>query len=129
MKKAIIYLGLALLAFTNVTVASEATVVSKFGLVKKDYGNNTPLAIAIMKGDTETVKKFIEYGANVNEKSNDMTPLMIAARYNRVDIIKLLLENGASLKTVNEKGLTALKYAQISNASDAEAAIKEALNA
>jgi uncharacterized protein len=128
MKKAIIYLGLALLAFTNVTVASQATAVSKFGLVK-EYGNNTPLAVAIMKGDIDTVKKFIEYGADVNEKSNDMTPLMVAARYNRVEIIKLLLEKGANLKTSNEKGLTALKYAQISKASDAEAAIKEALDA
>lgn len=127
MKKAIIYLGLALLAFTNITVASEGTSVSKFGLVK-EYRNSTPLGTAIIKGDTETVKKFVEYGADVNEKSNGMTPLMLAARYNRVDIIKFLLSKGANLKTTNEKGLTALKYAQISNAPEAEAVIKEALN-
>ncbi|KOS04939.1 ankyrin [Flavobacterium akiainvivens] len=128
MKKAIIYLGLALLAFSNVTMASaNTTAVPEFGLVK-EYGNNTPLAIAIMKGDTETVKKFIEYGADVNEKSNGMTPLMVAARYNRVDIIKLLLDKGANLKAADEKGLTALKHAQISKASDAEELIKQALD-
>lgn len=128
MKKTIIYLSLALLAFSNVTVASQATAVSQFGLVK-EYGNNTPLAIAIMKGDTETVKKFVEYGADVNERSSGMTPLMVAARYNRVDIIKFLLEKGANLKSTDEKGLTALKYAQMSKAEEAEAYIKEALDA
>ncbi len=128
MKKAIIYLGLAFLAFTNVSMASQATAVSKFGLVK-EYGNNTPLAVAIMKGDTETVKKFIEYGADINEASNGMTPLMVAARYNRVDIIRLLLDKGANLKATNDKGLTALKYAQISKATEAEAVIKQALDA
>jgi ankyrin repeat protein len=106
MKKTIIYLGLALLAFSNVTMASQASPVSKFGLVR-EYRNNTPLAIAIQKGDVETVKKFIEYGTDVNEKSNGMTPLMIAARYNRADIIRLLLEKGANVKASDEKGLTA----------------------
>lgn len=129
MKKTIIYFSLALLAFTNVTLASQASAgVSKFELVT-EYGNNTPLAVAIMKGDTDTVKKFIEYGADVDEKSNGMTPLMVAARYNRVDIIALLLEKGANVKTVNEKGLTALKYAQASKAAEAEALIKKALDA
>jgi ankyrin repeat protein len=44
------------------------------------------------------VKKFIAYGADVNEISEeDMTPLMIAARYNKVDIIKsIMLANGAN---------------------------------
>jgi len=128
MKKTIIYLGLALLAISNVAMASTATTVSQFELVK-EYRNNTPLAIAILKGDVETVKKFIEYGADVNEKSNGLTPLMVAARYNRVDIIKILLAKGANLKTVDENGYTALKYAQFSKAAEAELLIKQELNA
>ena len=40
-----------------------------------------------------------------------MTPLMIAARYNNCEIIKVLIDNGADLKTKDEKGLTALKFA------------------
>jgi len=102
--------------------------VSKFGLVTK-YLNATPLAAAIAKGDIEAVKKFIEYGADVNEKSNGMTPLMIAARYNQVAIIKLLLEKGADAKTVNDNGLTALKYAKMSNAQEAADALTVVNNA
>lgn len=128
MKKAIIYLGLALVAFSNVTMASNIETTPRFELVK-EYKNTTPLGTAISKGDVETVKRLIEYGADVNERCNGMTPLMMAARYNKVEIINLLLENGADLKTKDKKGFTALKYAQISNAKEAEEVLKAALKA
>mgnify|MGYP006191513899 CR=1 FL=1 len=54
-----------------------------------------------------------------------MTPLMIAARYNRVEIIKLLIASGARTYEKNEKGYTALKYAELSNASEAIALLKD----
>jgi ankyrin repeat protein len=119
MKKTIIYLGLALVAFSNVTMASTVESTShKFELVKT-YKSPTPLGVAISKGDIEAAKKFIEYGAGINEKSNGMTPLMIAARYNNVEIIKLLLEKGADWKAKDEKGFNAVKYAELSNAKEA----------
>lgn len=127
MKKTIIYLSLALVAFSNVSLAN-ANNVPNFELVK-EYRNATPLATAIAKGDVDTVKKFIEYGADVNEKSNGMTPLMIAARYNQVAIIKLLVEKGANLKLTDDKGLSALKYAELSNATQAADTIRNAISA
>jgi len=128
MKKTIIYLGLALVAFSNVTVANTVETASKFELVSGTK-TNTPLGMAICKGDIATVKKLLEYGASVNEKSNGMTPLMLAARYNRVDIVNLLVEKGADVKVKDEKGITALKYAEASNAKEAAAAIRVALEA
>lgn len=128
MKKTIIYLGLALVAFSNVTVANNVENSSKFELVGR-VKTNTPLGIAISKGDVATVKKLLEYGASISERSNGLTPLMIAARYNKVEIVKLLIEKGADLKEKDEKGISALKYAEASNAKDAAAVIKEALNA
>ena len=119
MKKSIIYLGLALTVFSNVAMANVAT-----SSPATEYTKSTPLAAAIAKGDVATVKTFISYGADINEKSNDMTPLMLAARYNQVEIINLLLQNGASTKATNSKGFNALKYAQLSNAQDAVAALK-----
>lgn len=128
MKKTII-LGLALVAFSNVALATNVqSATPKFELVK-EYKNPTPLAAAICKGDVETVKKFIEYGADINEKSNGMTPLMLAARYNNVEIINLLLAKGANLKEKDEKGNSALKYAELSNATQAAERLKEAINA
>jgi len=128
MKKTIIYLGLALVAFSNVTVANNVETSSKFELVGR-VKTNTPLGMAISKGDVDTVKKLLEYGASVNEKSNGLTPVMIAARYNQVEILKLLIGKGADLKAKDEKGITALKYAEASNAKDAAIVLKDALNA
>ena len=123
MKKSVIYLSVAVLAFST----------SSFAMNVKDEltshtialsAKNTPLCIAIQKGEIDLVKKLIEYGADVNEKSFGMTPLMIAARYNKVEIIKILLEKGAKQNEKDEKGFTALKYAQLSYAKEAESLLK-----
>lgn len=129
MKKTIIYLGLALVAFSNVTIANTVVETApKFELVRGTK-TLTPLGLAISKGDIATVKKLLEYGASVNEKCNGLTPLMIAARYNHVEIIRLLLEKGADVKVKDEKGITALRYAEASNAKDAAVILREAMNA
>ncbi|EJF99104.1 ankyrin repeat domain-containing protein [Flavobacterium sp. F52] len=124
MKKSVIYLGLALVTFGNVAMASNEISTVKNQVEFENYVG-TPLNVAISKGDLETVKKFIEYGADVNQISDDLTPLMIAALYNKHEIIKILLANGANPKAKNEKGYTALKYAQASNASEAIALLKD----
>jgi len=126
MKKTIVYLGVALIAFTNVTLASNSNAVYASKSIVLNFESTTPLCIAISKGDIEGVKKFIDYGADVNEKSNGMTPLMMAARYNKVEIIKLLVSKGANLKEKDSKGFTALKYAELSNANDAILFLKQA---
>jgi ankyrin repeat protein len=125
MKKSIVYLGLALIAFTNVSVASTSTSFSNEKQEFLQYNNPSPLGIAISKGDIESVKKFIEYGIDVNEKSNGLSPLMVAARYNKVDIMKILIANGARIDAKDENGFTALKYAELSNAKEAFLFLKQ----
>lgn len=109
MKKSIVYLSLALALSVN-AFAGDFT---------PNYFNSNPLCVAISKGDAATAKKIIEYGGDVNQTYNGMTPLMIAARYNNVEMITVLLEKGANLKAKDEKGNTALKHAELSNAKDA----------
>ncbi|MBS7256751.1 ankyrin repeat domain-containing protein [Flavobacterium branchiicola] len=124
MKNSVIILGVALVAFANVSMAANHVLEVKDPVVVSTY-DATPLNVAVLKGDIEVVKKFIEYGANVNEMTDDMTPLMTAARYNKVEIIKILLAKGAHASDKNEKGFTALKYAQLSNATEAIAILKD----
>jgi ankyrin repeat protein len=119
MKKSIVYLGIALVSLGNVAMAANVGNPSHKTEATSVYGTVTPLCMAISKGETEIVRKFIEYGADVNERSNGMTPLMIAARYNNVEIIKMLLDNGADATLKNDRGFTALKLAESSKASDA----------
>lgn len=116
MKKSIITLGIAILT-SIASVQSSAANVSAVA-IERDYNSPTPLCMAIVKGEFDIVKKFIEYGANVNEKSNGLTPLMMAARYNRVDIVNHLIESGAKLNEKSENGFTALKWAEASGAKE-----------
>lgn len=125
MKKTIVYLGVALVAFANVSLASNVNSLSNDKIKVSVYEGISPLCIAISKGDLESVKKIIEYGADVNEKSNEMTPLMFAARYNKVEILKLLVSKGAKISEKDSKGFTALKYAELSNAFDAVQYLKQ----
>ena len=125
MKKSIVYLGVALVAFANVSFASNGNSFSEIKNKIEFSETITPLSVAISKGDIESVKKFIEYGADVNEKSNGLSPLMIAARYNKTEIIKVLLSKGARLNEKDENGFTALKYAELSNANEAIQLLKQ----
>lgn len=124
MKKTIIIASLILVAFSNLASASESSI----SMNKKEFSitTNTPLCTAIMKGDLETIKKFIEYGSDINETSNGLTPLMFAARYNKVDIIKYLLAKGADKNAKDSKGYNALKYAELSKSTEAYNYLKNA---
>ncbi len=79
---------------------------------------------AIMQGDIETVKRMIDLGEDVNKKSLGMTPAIFAARYNKADILKLLIENGADLGIRSDKGYTIKKHAELSNAQEALAVLE-----
>ena len=126
MKNLIIYLGITLFAFSTISVASNTTVIGN--QKKLNVFSETPsvLAIAISKGEIETVKQIIESGTKVNKKINGLTPLMYAARYNKVAIIEYLLLKGADRDIKDGQGFTALKHAELSNAYDAIAVLKSA---
>ena len=78
----------------------------------------SPLCKAAMQGDVEKVRSLIAMGEELNKKSLGLTPAMFAARYNRAEVLKVLLLNGANLNIKSEKGYTAKEYATMSNATD-----------
>lgn len=127
MKKSIIISAMALcvsfgtFANTSIKTFNDNSVTSV-----REFKVN-PFCVSIAKGDFETVKKLVELGAEINQKSEGMTPAMYAAKYNRTDILQLLIDNGANLKLKSDKGYTALKYAELHKAHDAKAIIEEAL--
>jgi hypothetical protein len=65
---------------------------------------------ASSNGDYACVKKIIEKGANVNQAS-PMSALMWAAQGGHENVVRLLLENGASVDQKTDKDGTALVYA------------------
>ncbi len=124
MKNLIIYLGVALLAFTSVSLASNTNTIGNQKKLNIISESPSALVMAISKGEFETVKQFIESGTKINKKINGMTPLMYAARYNKAEILKYLLQKGANRDMVDSQGFTALKYAELSNAFEAIAILK-----
>lgn len=53
-----------------------------------------PLCIAAKNGDKEIVKALLGHGAKINLRDEkDLTPLYIAAIYERMDVMRVLLEN------------------------------------
>jgi ankyrin repeat protein len=80
----------------------------------KEPGADVTLSMAAGKGDLEEVRRLIEAGADVNEKtSNGWTPLMKASLQGHVDVVKLPLEKGAKIgaERYRRSRLTALSYA------------------
>ena len=124
MKKTIIYLGITLIAFSSLTFASNTNIIGNQKIQNIVSESPSDLAIAISKGEIETVKNLIESGTKVNKKLNGLTPLMYAARYNKVEIINYLLQKGADSSIKDSQGFTALQYAELSNAYDAIAILK-----
>ncbi|MFD2942349.1 ankyrin repeat domain-containing protein [Flavobacterium notoginsengisoli] len=123
MKKTVIILGMALVVFTNFAMASNQKPAIKDQIEISTY-LSSPLHVAVCKGDFESVKKIIEYGADVNKVIRNMTPLMLAARYNHVEIVKILLANGAKPSIENEQGFRALDYAKYAKADESIAILK-----
>ncbi|WP_405413391.1 ankyrin repeat domain-containing protein [Maribacter sp. Asnod1-A12] len=83
------------------------------------------LCKAVMKGDVDQVRSLLALGEELNEKSLGLTPAMYAARYNKAEILKVLLLNGANLNIKSDQGYTAKDYAKMSNAKDVLDVIKQ----
>ncbi|WP_104735601.1 ankyrin repeat domain-containing protein [Hanstruepera ponticola] len=124
MKKTIVLSAMAL-CFSATAIHAETnleTAQNSIAIVE-----TSPFHMSIVKGDTETVQKLIDLGADVNKKWNGLTPAMYAAKFNRAEILEVLIANGANLKSKCDKGHTAAEYAEMSNAADAQSVIKAEL--
>jgi len=121
MRKTILTVTMALLFMVaGVRAESSSNIynLSESALMVKP-GELSSFCKAIVEGDLETVKRLIELGEDVNQKSLGKTPAIFAARYNKVEILELLIANGADLKIKCDNGYNAKKHAELSNATEA----------
>jgi len=82
---------------------------------------------AIIQGDVDLVKKMIALGEDVNQKSLGKTPAHYAARYNKAEILEVLIQNGANLKKRCDQGYSVKKYAELAQAKEALQVIQIAM--
>jgi len=123
MKKTVVTLVLAFgLCISSLNATNVTSILDKG--IETSIVEVSPLCIAVAVGDMDKVKMLIDNGIDVNTASNGMLPIHYAAKYNRVELIKVLITAGSEIHTPCEKGLTALKYAEKFNATDAAQFLK-----
>ncbi len=89
-------------------------LISIFIISPLAYANNdiNKFVFAAHEGDIATVEEMLKNGMNVNaqEKSKNMTALMLAANTHRVEVVELLLAYKANVNIKDKDGLTAIVY-------------------
>ena len=78
-------------------------------------GLDTLLFTASENGFTTIASAFLQYGANPNILTNDITPLMIASQRGHHEIIDLLWKYGTEVNYIGPSGHTALHMACYGN--------------
>jgi len=126
MKKSISIFFLASVFTVFGSYANMAAVSTDTNLTLTVNDDITALCEAAMKGDVEKVRSLIALGEELNEKSKGLTPAMYAARYNKAEVLKVLMLNGANMNIKSDKGYTAKDYASMSNAKDVMQVIESA---
>lgn len=84
---------------------------------------NTALMMAAFKGNMAAVKKLLAKGAAINRTG--WTPLHYAAAGGHGDIVRFLIEQGASINAVSTHGITPLIMAAQEGKHDAIVALLE----
>jgi ankyrin repeat protein len=124
MKKTAVILALALgFSISNLNATNHNFNESKDAIMVAPV-EVSPICKAAATGDIEEVKRLINNGVDVNEKSNGMLPIHYAAKFNRVEIIKVLITAGSDIYKPCDQGYTPLRMAEISNAKDAAQFLK-----
>lgn len=70
----------------------------------KDKNGYTPVATSSIYGFNDTVKKLVEYKANINiQDKNGLTPLIYAIEQDNKELANFLIENGADLNMAEKE--------------------------
>lgn len=79
-----------------------------------DFDGASPLHLAALHVDTQSLQMLIEAGANINRRHGQdaATPLIIAARENNTGAVRKLLAAGAAARLADTHGFSALYYAR-----------------
>ncbi|MCP4978516.1 MAG: ankyrin repeat domain-containing protein [Maribacter sp.] len=121
MKKTMLIVAAAMMLTVSVVSAKVLPVRHNVAELTALYEKGTVNSFckAIIQGDIAIIKKMIALGEDVNQKSLGMTPAIFAARYNKAEILKLLIDNGADIRIRSDSGYSIAKYAEAANAKDA----------
>ncbi|KAK1246109.1 hypothetical protein MKX07_005178 [Trichoderma sp. CBMAI-0711] len=76
-----------------------------------DEDGYSSVHLAVSQKNSSILRQLLHAGADINAVVDSDTPLHIAVRHGRAEMVQVLLENGADTKPLNDLGFTALQYA------------------
>ncbi len=97
--------------------SNDTTRIKALHILNQDSINSTnengfsPLIIAVYSQQADAVKALLQLGANPNANSPEGTALVAASYKGNLNLLNLLLSNGAKPDECNEDGVSALMYA------------------
>ncbi|XP_031787702.1 putative ankyrin repeat protein RF_0381 [Nasonia vitripennis] len=99
--------------WARVLIENGASVNDRSYLRSTGVYHHQPIHFAARSGNLETIKLFLDHGANVNSRADTMDcfPLYYASEYNWPTVVLTLLERGADVDQSTSEGLTALHIA------------------
>jgi ankyrin repeat protein len=79
-----------------------------------DHDGRTPLWLAVHREDARIAALLLDYKAEPDCRvgKNRLTPLMVAAKNGRIEVVNLLLDRGADPRLVAGDGRTAAQFAK-----------------
>ena len=81
---------------------------------------------AAFKGLVDVAEVLVEYGASVNARSDEgRTPLMMAAAFDRADMVRWLVAHGADPEIRDAAGLRAVDAAAVLGANGTGRVLRE----
>lgn len=86
------------------------------------------LAISIYYNSMPSLQFFVEKGADIENICENKTPLMFAAKYGQLEMVKYLLDQGAILETISNEGKTVFDYAKKYGNPEIEKYLKDLLS-
>jgi uncharacterized protein len=91
-------------------------ITSNPGLINTyNADGNSPLLLAVYRGNTDVAKFLIENGAVIDDKSSAGSPLIAATFKESMELVELLLKKGANINALDSQKNPALYYALQSN--------------
>lgn len=100
-------------ALTGQTAVVEELIERGANVMARNDRGLTPLHAAAYGGDLNAVRLLVEAGAAVNDADDKfkVTPLIVAAEENHIDIVQFLLDHGADINLQERHHYTALTRA------------------
>jgi ankyrin repeat protein len=108
----------------NLPDVAEALIAGGALVDKKSSDGTTPIMLAVKNDNPAMIAILVAHGASLSAKSSGGSPLMVALRMGRIDLLQNLLRQGVDPNEPDESGQTPIEFATYANRPDLVSALQ-----